>query len=418
MAKPRTRKTTTPEATEADIPEAEVVATATEDATAQESVPDTPESIAEESEPVVAEEPVTEVDAPPEDSVSEDVVLQAPADPPARRASFWPMVLGGVCAAALGAGAVVYALPKLPPQLAGFLPQAEGEADAAAMRALVDAQAARIEALAAELETLRATPAPNVDLTPLEQQAADLGAALGGLDQRVNALEKRPVEGGGASATALEAFEREMQDLRALVEENRAAGSQTQQEIEAAAAAAQAKIAAAEEEAAALRAEAEAGARKAIAQAALSRLAAALDSGAPIAPIVADLSGAGVDVPALLQGEVPSLAALQDGFDPAARAALNTARLQATDGSVGDRLGAFLLAQTGARSLTPQEGDDADAVLSRARAAVMNGDLAAALTEIGVLDAAPQAEMADWVAQAQARVAAGDALNALAASLN
>ncbi|MDF1619943.1 COG4223 family protein [Pseudothioclava nitratireducens] len=418
MAKPRTRKTTTPEATEADIPEAEVVATVTEDATSQESVPDTPESIAEESEPVVAEEPVTEVDAPPEDSVSEDVVLQAPADPRARRASFWPMVLGGVCAAALGAGAVVYALPKLPPQLAGFLPQAEGEADAAAMRALVDTQAARIEALAAELETLRATPAPNVDLTPLEQQAADLGAALAGLDQRVNALEKRPVEGGGASATALEAFEREMQDLRALVEENRAAGSQTQQEIEAAAAAAQAKIAAAEEEAAALRAEAEAGARKAIAQAALSRLAAALDSGAPIAPIVADLSGAGVDVPAVLQGEVPSLAALQDGFDPAARAALNTARLQATDGSVGDRLGAFLLAQTGARSLTPQEGDDADAVLSRARAAVMNGDLAAALTEIGVLDAAPQAEMADWVAQAQARVAAGDALNALAASLN
>ena len=83
-----------------------------------------------------------------------------------------------------------------------------------------------------------------------------------------------------------------------------------------------------------------------------------------------------------------------------------------------DRIGAFLLAQTGARSLEPREGDDPDAVLSRAEAALAAGDLATVMTEIGTLPEAGQAEMSDWIALAEQRLAATNALGALAQSLN
>jgi hypothetical protein len=69
-------------------------------------------------------------------------------------------------------------------------------------------------------------------------------------------------------------------------------------------------------------------------------------------------------------------------------------------------------AQLGLRTLTPREGDDPDAVLSLAQAALDGGDVAAALSELDALPASGQAEMADWRATAQARVdaiaAAGD----------
>jgi hypothetical protein len=83
-----------------------------------------------------------------------------------------------------------------------------------------------------------------------------------------------------------------------------------------------------------------------------------------------------------------------------------------------DRIGAFLLAQTGARSLEPREGADPDAILSRAEAALEGGDLETVLTEIATLPEAGQAALSDWVALAEQRLAATNALGALAQSLN
>lgn len=74
--------------------------------------------------------------------------------------------------------------------------------------------------------------------------------------------------------------------------------------------------------------------------------------------------------------------------------------------------------QLGARSVTPREGDDPDAVLSRAEAAVVDGQLDAALAEIAALPETARAEMAGWEAAAAKRLSAMRAAETLAQSLN
>ena len=69
------------------------------------------------------------------------------------------------------------------------------------------------------------------------------------------------------------------------------------------------------------------------------------------------------------------------------------------------------------RSVAPREGDDPDAVLSRAEAAIKSGDLETTLTELDTLPEDAQAVIADWRAEADARVAARAAADALAQRL-
>ncbi|MGB3556503.1 MAG: hypothetical protein WBA25_17880, partial [Jannaschia sp.] len=60
--------------------------------------------------------------------------------------------------------------------------------------------------------------------------------------------------------------------------------------------------------------------------------------------------------------------------------------------------------------LEPRDGDDADAVLSRAEAAIRAGDVATALTEVEALPDDARAELSDWIARAETRRAAQAAL--------
>ena len=69
------------------------------------------------------------------------------------------------------------------------------------------------------------------------------------------------------------------------------------------------------------------------------------------------------------------------------------------------------------RSVTPREGTDPDAVLSRAEAAVGEGRLSDSMAEIGALPEVVRAEMAGWMALAEGRVAAVSALQTLSESL-
>lgn len=325
-----------------------------------------------------------------------------PALAPRRRGGFVPMVFGGVLAAAIGAGATIYLLPRIPPEWLP-LPQTP-QVDEAALRAAIADQAARIESLGAELAAIKGQP--------------DLSGALGALDARVAQIEARP-SGGSGDPAALAALQADLEALRQRLDQAAGAGTDAAREqIAAAAEAAAQRIAEAEAEAQRLRDEAAASARRTMAQAALARLAAALDSGLPADAAIADLQTAGVTVPAEVQAEIPSLRALQDAFPEAARAALAAARKAAATGTTMDRLGAFLMAQTGARSLQPKEGSDPDAILSRVEAALTAGNLAEALREIATLSPEGQAAMAPWVEQAQRRLAATDALGALAQSLN
>lgn len=351
------------------------------------------------------------------------------ADPAPRRSGLFGPLLGGVIAAALGAGAVLYLLPQ------GWRPTDNSAALAADVDAIeqrlsgFDAVGDRVAALE---ESAAAGPADDPRIAEAASAAgaasaaaADLAARLDALagqltdmDERLSALEKRPVAGGAASGSAIAAFEREMEEMRQLIAEQADASAGTREDIEAAASAAEARIAAAEEEAARLKAEAEEAARLTSARAGLSHLQAALESGAPLQSAVAELEGAGVTVPAILKDQsqaVPSLAFLRSAFPGAARDALAASLAETSGGGWGERLSAFLRSQTGARSLTPRSGDDPDAILSRAEAALGAGDISAALTELGALPEAGRERMSEWIALAERRQTATSAVAELRA---
>ena len=152
---------------------------------------------------------------------------------------------------------------------------------------------------------------------------------------------------------------------------------------------------------------------------ALTTVERAMMTGAPFAAALEQAAGA-VDAPppaalsAAAASGAPTTEALTAGFDDAAYAALNAAVAAQADADGGMLSG--VLARVEARitglPVTAIAGDDPQAVLSRARAAVETGDFAAALTEIAALPAPAQEAMADWTAGARLR---GEADAALAA---
>ena len=78
----------------------------------------------------------------------------------------------------------------------------------------------------------------------------------------------------------------------------------------------------------------------------------------------------------------------------------------------------FIRTQLDARSLEPREGDDPDAILSRAEAATQQGRLTDALAEIEALPDVARAELSDWAAQATRRLEAVAAAQQLSEELN
>ena len=126
------------------------------------------------------------------------------------------------------------------------------------------------------------------------------------------------------------------------------------------------------------------------------------------------------DVAAAAGQGIPTAESLQRAFAPLARAALVRTRAQTaqaapvTDGtqSIRARISALVKERLRVRSLTPREGSDPDAVLSRAQAAANADDFAAA---VGALDTLPQTAQdifADWRRGARLRAEATRAIAA------
>ena len=84
-----------------------------------------------------------------------------------------------------------------------------------------------------------------------------------------------------------------------------------------------------------------------------------------------------------------------------------------TEATATDRVAAFLRRHTNARSLAPRDGDDVDAILSRAEAALSSGDVAGALAELETLPPEAAAPMQNWIDDAESRAAATAAMNEL-----
>ena len=376
-----------------------------------------------------------------------------PPAAPSRFGGFLALLLGGAAAAAIGFFVAREMLPvedtsalrsdvaqqgeKLSSlaSTVSALPDLSGQAgDIAAVR---DLATKALQTADAAQKAAAAQPSGLEDLTArvaeAERRVADLAsaasnavdpAAVGALRDSVasvrSALDEAQKNGAELAAQAKAARD-EAQKNGAEMEAQAKAAREAAEKAQADSAAAQAASAAAQAESDAARAEADAEAKAARLQAAAARIDAAMGSGQPFAQPLSVLKGAGVDVADGLARQadagVPTLPALVRSFEAPARAALNAARQERMNGTLTDRFGAFLQSQTGARSLSPQEGDGPDAVLSRAEEALRKDDLQTTLTELGTLPEEAQAPMAAWMEAARARLAATGESAALTARL-
>ena len=377
---------------------------------------------AEVVEELPAEDVESDVDADekqPSDEAAEEVqesdqaeVLTDPSEvqlPPQQKSSVIPMVIGGAVAAALGFGAAV---------TLGVTGGSQPSAYAQETRALIEVEVGniayeleRIEGLtdqsglrkemAAIADTLDADLSGDVE--NLKTQVRSLFEITGQLSERIDALESRPLQ-ELASDQAVAAYEAELAKLQEAVSAHRA-------DIEQMAADARAMEAAARQEA-----------LKSQGAALITDVTVAVNSGASFTEAVAALEAEGASVPQALKSQaaegVPTQAALIEAYPETARAALRAVRQKTADQGGQGVVVAFLQDQLGVRSVAPKDGDDADAVLSRAEAALKAGDLASVFAELDALPAEGQAEMTDWIAIATRRAQALDALSALKQDLN
>lgn len=318
-----------------------------------------------------------------------------------RKGGFIPMVLGGLVAAAAGFGVSQYLQPPAPAYDSEMLHD-------------------QILDLQSQLDVI--PPAP--DLSGIEdridqtQNALDLAFAdlrersdiaregLDALDQRLTQVEMRG-EAGAVDRAALDAYQRQLADMRTLVE------TQTAQ-LRDATTSATAQLAQAQSDAEQARLRADAGA-------ALSRVETALAQGGGYAEALPALSAL-ADLPEALTGPaaegVATLSALQSDLPDAARAALSAARGAGEAGEEDtSRVGAFLRSQFSVRATAAQDGDSTNAVLSRIEAATRAGDLDSALSEFDALPPSAQAALADWADAAGQRAAALSAAAVLSQSL-
>lgn len=377
----------------------------------------TPEDVTEIVEETVAETPVEPevvAEAEPEPEVQEPtpepepVVEQKtfePLPPPvephdsASNSVFLPAILGGLIAAGLGFGAAYYFIPRFEPAMVETMETNEAAiAEVRAEIAAIDTTSG-LAPLSEEISALG---------TQVTDQFASLDARIVSFEDRLVALEKQPSADGTLQETALEAYQAELDQLRAQVEEQ--------------AGAAFAQLESTRAEAAAIEEAALLAARNAKARAALAQIRSSLDTGAPMTTALAELEDVmGAPAPeglASVAEGVPTLAKLQGDFPPAARQALADARSEGASGESSGAFGSFLREQLNVRSVAPRDGNDADAILSRAEAALKEGQLETALTEVSGLPEIAAAPLAGWVNQVQARVDALNAANEISTSLN
>lgn len=324
------------------------------------------------------------------------------------------LVAGGILAAVLGFAAARYLVPEGWP-FPGVTPEPDPLAVMQAEQAQALEQAfARIAALedrlaAADRKSAEASAALDERLASAlagqEGNARDIAAmrtALTALDTRLLALEKMPRgDSARAAEAAAAAYTRELEAMREMfaAELQRVEDEQLQAQSKGETA------------------------QAAAGRAALAKLRAALDAGQPFAAILSDLQVAtDLEVPTALtqaaETGVATLAALRESFPDHARAAIEASVREAVDAGEISRISAFFQLQLGTRSLEPREGNDADAVLSRAEAALKQGDLEVVLTELAGLKGAALDEMQGWAGQVESRLAAVRAADALVRAVN
>ena len=355
------------------------------------------------------------------DAIPEITANAPPPPPPQRRSGVVPAVFGGAIAAALGFGAAQFVPGGWPVQSTATL-----EATLDTQKSALDDADARIAILSSALAELEARPAADTTLAgrvaALESRPAyddtALTARIDAVEQSLSAIAALPADGSAASPAAIAAQAAALAALQAEVAALQG-GAGNAADITAAADAAAAQLAEAAARAAELRASAEADAAQSLARTSLRQIAVALETGGPFETALSAFDPA--TVPDALTANaatgLPTLTDLQSTFPDAARTALDTALRADMGEGWGDRVTSFLRSQTGARSLSPRAGDDPDAVLSRAEAALSAGLVPDAMVLVAALPDVSQTAMAAWVASAQLYLDGQQALATLATTI-
>lgn len=374
-----------------------------------------PEAKAAKPAPEKTEEPAKKPEAPQE-------AVAKPKSP------VLGYIIGGVIAAGIGYGVSEYTRQP-PPPIVASIDTAELDRQFAALSERIDV--IESELAASSIMTLEQ------DILDLRQSLAD---SIASLDGRISASKSelsdliadfeastnaaRTQVGDGLSnisengAAALSAMQAELEALKDRIGKQEDLRAALETRLEEIGSVAREKLQAAQTEAADLAAKAAELGDSVARDVAMQKLRAALLTGASYAEDLANVvTGLGVEAPeALSKSAVTGIATiteLETEFPTAAREGLR-ASIRATAGdSATDKLTAFVKSQLGARSLEPKEGDDPDAVLSRAEAALKTGDLAEAVALVEQLPPEGIAAMQDWVDRANQRLAAEAALDSL-----
>ncbi|MDJ0993311.1 MAG: hypothetical protein QNI90_07045 [Dinoroseobacter sp.] len=412
--------------TEANETQAED-STAESDDNLSDPVAEDAEQVDETVEDTVEQEDLADVTPEPDTAEAANETTPPPSQEK-KSGGFFGTFLGGVVAAGLGFGLCYYLVNQGILGTGGEDAFAEERAQIGALQeqiAVLQTQVAeggedpRVGPLAEGLsntEGLISALQGEIDAVQSEVEAqegvlAGLGDELGTVNAQLDAIADMPVGTGGAETAAVAA-------LQAQLQAQQAENSEMQAQLQEMAEAARAEMEDVRARAGALQAETQAAVDEATNRAALANLTSSIESGTPLAAALASITG---DVPealsAVSDSGVKTVLELQNAFPAAARAGLSDSLKVTVGDDPGDRIMAFLQSQVGARSLEAREGDDPDAILARAQEAVSSARFADALAEIATLPDEGQAAMAGWTADAQARVDAVAARDALTAEL-
>ncbi|MEM6465914.1 MAG: mitofilin family membrane protein [Pseudomonadota bacterium] len=412
-------------------------------------------------EPETAEEPAEEDDHHDEVEHHEELESEGGSSIAARLLTWLVLILAGGGLALWGAPRVAPHLPNgLGPVKAWLMPGATAaQEDIAALRTDVEAQLAALSEqatgsealdslrtdLTGQIESATGALAGEVDekiaglSTSLsETVGSDFAERLSSLETQITGLEAEigtltsaltGIEGGeGVSTEALAqvaGFAAVVDGLKAEIGALAEREGALNTRIDQVAALAETRIEEAETAASEADLAAQEAQKAALVSAALAEVDAQARAGGSFADALAALSElTGTEAPAALSAiagsGMPSALTLRNSFGDAAGDAIKAGirETASEEGGMGARLGAFLSSQVATRSLEPQEGDDANAVLSRAQAAVNADDFSGALSELSTLAGAAADAMAPWVASTQSRLDALSALDGLSATLS
>jgi hypothetical protein len=355
----------------------------------------------------------------------------------------------------VGAGLGIWAAPRIAPMLpSGLSPVAEwltpgrsdAEAEIAALQQRVDSGLGDVESrlgalpapsdidakitaavddastkLSSEIEAVK-NAAGSTDLSGIEQRLSQLETSVQGQAAELSALKDQLAGATGQvsddAIQRLDVYKAEVEGLRAEMGSVRDSVSGLSSRLEQAEGRADRQVQEAQAKVAEVQQKADTDLSTAAIAADVAQIRAAIASGAPFDGPVNDLtSRSSVSVPegltAAAGSGVETLAALRDSFPDAAHEAIRASIMASAGDGVVARSKAFLEAQMSSRSLTPQEGQGTDAVLSRMEAKLRADDLDGLLTEAEALPSEAAAAMATWLDAAKTRASAVDGLATL-----